>query len=231
LIAIICLGYLSSPPHVASSVPPDSVARCAPCHHRPGNDQVGEWLASPYSEVVGGRGCSDCHGPCRNETGAGATRNRGAAVADPSRPEVPATLSVTAVCSADGIEAEVVVSNLGSGHDLPTGPDGRTLVLEVTAEGRDRSLLPCRARPLSPGSSRRIFVQHPPAGTSATQRSRLAPFETDVSRHRFSSPGREPARVNARLVLVQAGAAPREIASAASVCRPATDDSERNRDR
>jgi hypothetical protein len=41
---------------------PDSVRPCMPCHYRAGSDQVGEWLASPYSEKVGGRGCVDCHG-------------------------------------------------------------------------------------------------------------------------------------------------------------------------
>ena len=41
---------------------PDSVRPCTPCHNRAGSDQVGEWLASPYSEKIGGRGCTDCHG-------------------------------------------------------------------------------------------------------------------------------------------------------------------------
>ena len=48
-----------------------------------------------------------------------------------SDPGAAVRLAVTALCSGDGIDAEVVVANLGAGHDLPTGPVGRALVLEV----------------------------------------------------------------------------------------------------
>jgi hypothetical protein len=226
LLLCPCLGTVS-----LNSLP-DSVRPCLPCHNREESDQVREWLASPYSQAKGGRTCPDCHGPrC---SGNGDPRSRsGTIAAPPRRPATSERLKVTAVCSSSGVDAEVVVTNLGSGHDLPTGPPARTLVMEVTAQTQDGLPLPPRARSglpvLAVGSTatpRRIFVKDPAGRSPETYRSRLAPFETDVSRYRFVSPGRGPARVKARLVLYPVTGIPLEIASAESVCSPSSEKAE-----
>ena len=224
--------YLLLGPGLATvSLPslPDSVLPCVPCHNRKDSDQVREWLASPYSQTEGGRGCPDCHAPrCSGNGDAGA--RKGTVTAPLRSPATAERLTVTAVCSSNGVDAEVVVTNLGSGHDLPTGPAGRTLVLEVTARTHDGLPLILRARSglpvLAVGSTvtpRRIFVKDPAGRSSETYRSRLAPFETDVSRYRFVSPGRGSARVTARLVLFPVAGTPLEIASAESVCNPSSE--------
>jgi len=188
LVLLLCL----SPGAVdLSSGPPDSVAPCVPCHSRPGNDQVGEWLASPYSQAEGGRGCVDCHGSrCSGSRGGEAT-SAGTA----------GRLTVTAVCSEDAVEAEVVVANLGAGHDLPSASPDRILLLEVSARREDG-----------------LSLSNLGAQRSRIQLTRLAPFETDVSRHRFVSAGRHSAHITARLVLSRSGILS-EIASTTTRCR------------
>ena len=179
------------------SPPPDSVAPCAPCHNRPGDDPVGEWLASPYSQPNGGRQCVDCHGQrCRHSAGGDARDDRTTRLARQS-PGSAVRLTVTALCSGDGIEAEVVVANLGAGHDLPTGPPERALVLEVAARSPDGLPLP----------------------GAGSHRLRLAPFETDVSRYRFTPSAREPVQVTARLTLTPASGTRLEIARDTAACR------------
>ena len=89
------------------------------------------------------------------------------------------------------------MANLGAGHDLPTGPPERALVLEVAARSLD-------GLPLLGSESHRL---------------RLAPFETDVSRYRFVSSAGGPVHVTARLLLTPASGSAVEIATNTSECR------------
>jgi hypothetical protein len=188
LVLLLCL----SPGAVdLTSEPPASVAPCVPCHSRPGSDQVGEWLASPYSQAEGGRGCVGCHG------------SRCSGIRDRKAPSAgaPGRLTVTAVCSGEAVEAEVVLANLGAGHDLPSASPHRTLLLEVSARREDG-----------------LSLSNLGAQRSRIQLSRLAPFATDVSRHRFVSAGRHAAHITARLLLSRSGILS-EIDSTTTRCR------------
>ncbi len=212
LVLVLCLIPAAVDPF---PTPPDSVVPCVPCHSQQGNQQVGEWLASPYSQTEGGRGCIDCHGRRCAGTHDGNARNGRPAATAPRGPAAAARLTVTAVCTSDGVEVEVVVANLGTGHDLPTGSPERILVLEVSARREDG--VPLAQRPA--GAPGRIFVKHLPTGNSEAYRLRLAPFETDVSRYRFVSAGRHSARVTARLALSPASGNSYEIARTTTMCR------------
>jgi hypothetical protein len=208
----------------ASSLP-DSVLSCVPCHQQGDRNQVDEWLASPYSEREGGRGCIDCHSKRCPAAGGTDSVEEQVSGTDLQGLREAVRLSVTTVCSIDAVEAEVVVSNIGVGHLLPTGSSERTLILEVAAHDHNGAPLPLRAGsryPLdtsAPGTvGSRRFVADPPPGDAAVFRPRLAPFATDVSRFRFGLPASGPAYVSTRLVLVQTTGPPLEIASTASVC-------------
>ena len=108
LFLAILAGWINEHQQAAIEYRDCRPARCrawfpVPCHNRGVSNQVAEWLASPYSEARGGRGCTDCH---------------------------------DRYCSGNGEDpenaVEVAISNVGVGHDLPTGPSERTLVLEVS---------------------------------------------------------------------------------------------------
>jgi hypothetical protein len=196
----IALWLLSAPGPAAPL--PDSVISCVPCHDRSSRDPVAEWLASPYSEAEGGRGCTDCH--VRLCAGNG-QKSAGGTVTPERFPGEVVRLALNATCTGDAVDTEVAVSNLGVGHRLPTGVGLRTLVLEVVARDGNDLLLPLRSGQVN---------------GSMTARPRLLPFATDVTRYRFASPQNGPARVSARLVLKSATAAPMEIARTSAVCRP-----------
>jgi hypothetical protein len=167
---------------------PDSVLPCVPCHNKAGSNQFGEWLASPYSEKIGGRGCVDCHGgDCPG--------HRAATDLESLRKAV--RLSITASCSGGAVNIEVAVSNVGVGHLLPSGSVDRDLVLEVNVSDGNKSSLPWRA------GSRHL---------------QLPPFATDTSRYRFVSPHSVPVHVSARLVLKPSNAPSLEIVETATVC-------------
>ncbi|MGD8374885.1 MAG: hypothetical protein PVF68_01990 [Acidobacteriota bacterium] len=208
IVSVVSLGAVLTPP-------PEPVRSCAPCHHRAGNDPVGEWLASPYSQIEGGRGCADCHGEKCSGNGEGARPFPRARV-----PGAAAHLTLSAACSKGRVEAEAVVTNLGAGHDLPTGPVDRSLVLQVTAHDREGVPLSTEnSAPAAGPAARRVFA----GGTGcegARSRGRLAPFETDVSRYSFLHRGAGPVRVRARLFLTPRAGPCREIAGATSVCNP-----------
>lgn len=220
---LFCLLFLGPGSAVAQSPPvPESVVRCLPCHHGEYSDQVGEWLASPYSEREGGRGCLHCHAPrCR---GMGES-DREVAGSSSQRPRVAVRLTITAVCIGDAVEAEVAVTNVGVGHFFPSGPNRRTLVLEVVARDREGKQLPSLARPVEPVErladrdiTQRVFVRDAPRGDDSTPRGRLAPFATDVSRFRFAAPEEGPAQVSAHLALLSPPDLPSEIANTTSRC-------------
>lgn len=172
----------------ASSRLPDSVRPCAPCHSRAGSDQIGQWLASPYSEKIGGRGCIDCHGwECPD----------GRDSADLPSLRKAVRLSITVSCSGEAVNIEVAVANVGVGHVLPSGPGGRILMLDVTATDGGSSSPPWRI------GSRHL---------------QLPPFSTDISRYRLVSPRGGPVHVSARLVLVSSNSRLMEIAETAADC-------------
>ena len=206
---------------------PESVLACVPCHNTGDSDQVGEWLASPYSAQQAGLGCAGCH----HQTCSG---NRASATSDHTRPAVAierlreaARLTVTAVRNGDAVVAEVAVANVGAGHLLPSGSADRILILAVTASDQAGGSLPQRSGPKVPTiagevaeTAGRIYLEDPRRGRRNGEQPRLAPFATDVSRYRFESPEAGPAQVSARLLLVQSNGAPLEMANTAVLCRP-----------
>lgn len=216
VVLFLCVGPGSSGADPSS--PPDSVLPCVPCHSSVDNDQVGEWLASPYNEPEGGRGCTDCHASRCSENGQGPSGSRS--------PNRAARLTVVTVCSPAAVEAEVAVSNVGAGHRMPTGPGERALILEVAAFDRDREPLPVWAERRLPatwtvaGFPSPVRVGDGPSDRYVTLEPRLPPFATHVSRYRFIPPASGPARVSARLVLATPNRPPLEIAGTVTECKP-----------
>jgi hypothetical protein len=182
----------------ADSFPlPGSVSSCLPCHDRGVGGQVGEWLASPYSEAEGGRGCTDCHGErCSGNGEAGASVDRSVG-ADLLRLREALLLRITAHCSGETVDVEVAVSNVGAGHMLPSPSGGRKMILEVAARDRLQAL------------------QSWPAGSSHLQ---LPPYATELSRYRFVSAHYGPVHVSARLMLEPTGLRQIEITNTSTVC-------------
>lgn len=214
----------SSPGGIGRPSLPGSVTSCVPCHDRGEREQVAEWLASPYSEMEGGRGCTDCHGwYC-----SGNEAPPDLAAAERPRSIEAARVAVRATCTDEAVTAEVAVSNIGAGHLLPTGSAKRTLILEVAAHDRNEAPLPLWNEPDQPGVKRAtagLSLRGPSNGTlpgaAVTVQPRLLPYATEVSRYRFVAPEAGPVRVTARLVLVPVTGSASEIASATTECRPA----------
>lgn len=205
---------------------PESVLACVPCHGTGGSDQVGEWLASPYSAEPGGLKCGGCHrSPCSGGKGIEKGFHESTAT-DVEHLRKAARVTVTAVPDGDFVTAEVVVANVGAGHLLPSGSADRILVLEVSASDQDGGALPLRSGPQIPavagevsGAAGRIYFEDPQGGDRDAVQTRLAPFATDVSHYRFGSPKAGPALVSARLLLVQSNGTPVEMANTAALCR------------
>jgi len=191
-VVALCLFSCAAPAGTGAPLP-RTVAPCLPCHHRTDRDQVAEWLASPYSEAEGGRGCTSCHGVICAGNDEGGER----ASARPPTWREAVGLSVSADCPGDTVEAEVAISNIGVGHLLPTGSGIRSLMLEVAVHDGNRT-------PTSMSSTR---VESP-----------LEPFATVVSRHRLVAPAEGTARVSARVFLVPANGPPAEIAGTETFC-------------
>lgn len=193
----VSLASLLAPPAARHLSLPDSVRPCLPCHNRDAGGQIGEWLASPYSETEGGRGCIDCHGrECSGNGGFPAHASHHEDVDMESLREA-LCLRVTASCSGEAVDVEVAVTNAGVGHLLPSVSGGRNLILEVAARDSQQELLPW------------------PAGSSHLQ---LAPFATAVSRYRFTSKREGMIHVSAQLVLEPEEGPPLDIAHATTVC-------------
>jgi len=207
----------------------ETATPCADCHHREGNDQVGEWLGSPYSQAEGGLGCIDCHGPrCSGMRRSGGVQDHRTGI--PARLARPAAdLMLSAICSADRVEAEIAVSNMAAGHDLPTGPPTRRLLLEVMAYGPDGRPLNPAGDPgdtglasLSVDSVARVSPGPGSFARFAAFRPRLSAFGTDVSRYHFDSSEGAGATVEARLLIVGDQGAGREIARSLTTCIPSS---------
>jgi hypothetical protein len=198
-----------------------------PCHNRQESNQVAEWLASPYSESAGGLGCTGCHaGRCSGQTSARDLPEAPTTV-EALRPVEAARVTIRAICSDDGVHAEVAVSNVGVGHLLPSASRERTLLLEVTAQDQNQEPLPEWDRDRTAGAGwamagamTRLSAEQALPGSSVTIQQRLLPFATDVSRHRFAAPESGPVWVSARLVLMSDGGSPLEIATRSTMCQP-----------
>ena len=182
---------------------PESVIRCVPCHRTDEMDQVGEWLASPYSASRGGLGCVDCHATLCSGVEGGEAFARSIPAENARNLRRAIRLSVTSAQSSDSVEAEVAVTNGGAGHFLPMAATGESFVLDVTAWGRDAGPLPLES-------------ETPPRAF------RLAPFATDVSSYRFAAPEEWPVQVTARLLLVTKHGNPVELANTTTVCGSST---------
>jgi hypothetical protein len=228
-VLLLLAGFSSGDAGPASL--PDSVTPCLPCHNQGNSDQVVEWLASPYSEREGGRGCTDCHGRSCSGNEVPRALDDGLDGPESPRPIEAARLIVRAVCSDADVTAEVAVSNVGVGHLLPTGSAKRTLLVEVAAHDRNQAPLPPWNHPKPPavnqaevGLRGRGLANGTLPGATVTVQPRMLPFATDVIRHRFVAPESGPVRVTARLLLVPVTGVPSEIARSASVCGPPGDE-------
>ncbi len=123
---------------------------CAGCHEFNGPRGVvvlgtySEWKSSPYPQE--GKQCQDCHMPV---TGAAVVRRE--VQAKTSRANLhdlqgghseeqvrkAADVEILAVNrNGDHLDVEVAVTNVGSGHMIPTGIPSRTLVLEIVASDK-----------------------------------------------------------------------------------------------
>jgi hypothetical protein len=135
-------------------------------------------------------------------------------------------LTVIVVCRGDSLEAEVAVANVGVGHDLPTGPADRILLLEVVARGPNDNPLVLESGPRLPprvpgtaAAAGKIFARDSRASISPDPGKPLAPFATDVSHYRFAAPHIGPTQVTARLLLGQTEGELNEIANTVTLCR------------
>jgi hypothetical protein len=151
------LALRINPAEHESKMQPDVIAQaqlCGACHNlhlpngMPLENTYDEWLASPYPAQ--GVTCQQCHMP--PVPARRADSNLPAAVAShgglPGRPsslpdvaanpellQQAATLDLTWQITAGVIQAAVVLTNTGAGHQLPTGAsDLRQMWLEVTLE-------------------------------------------------------------------------------------------------
>jgi hypothetical protein len=202
-VAIVLIGAAPGATFPVSL--PPAVAECVPCHDGGAMDQVGEWLASPYSAAEGGLGCADCHATRCSGAEGDEFVDRSIRAENLGNLRRAIRLSVTATRSGDSIEAEVAVTNVGAGHYLPTLGAGRSLLLEVVAGDRDGATL---RPPIDPRST-----------SSPPRAIRLAPFETLVRQYRFVAPEDGPVPVTARCLLVSAEGGALEIANTATLCR------------
>ncbi len=135
-------------------------AFCAPCHFGVFWDTTvynsfGEWLASPYSELLTGKTCQDCHMPqlgatrfVKEEAG-GLLRDperifshRMPGASDPALLQDAVELQVSASWGDAGLLVEVRVFNDNTGHKIPTDSPLRQMLLVVEAFDANGETLP-----------------------------------------------------------------------------------------
>ena len=134
------------------------------------------------------------------------------------------TMTATARLQGGGVVVDVSITNDKTGHHVPTGVPLRHMILTVRATDVDGNPLPHHDGPVLPdwtgdyaGQPGRYYAKilrdewtgEMPTGAywrdiSLVEDTRLATFETDVSRYSFSVPDGGPVTVEVRLVFRRA---------------------------
>jgi len=205
----------NSPAHdVAYSELHASADICGGCHNfvSPAGAAVlttyDEWRAGPYAAQ--GIPCQSCHmavSPGRvAEVPSSTSRefNLHRLIRDTDQLRGALTVQITqATRNGDGLDIEVAIENVGSGHKVPTGMPTREVVLTVTAEGGTRSQSAERRYGKvvadSDGKLLDSDVDVLLRGATVMNDTRIAPREKRVERFRFTSFGSEPVTLNAVL--------------------------------
>jgi hypothetical protein len=124
---------------------------CAPCHFGqfwgiPIYNSYGEWRNSPYSDMMNGKTCQDCHMPHRGAKRA-ALASKGAperdsntvfshlmpGASDTRLLQNTARVALRAVRDGRLLKVNVTVLNEKAGHHIPTDHPSRNILLVVTA--------------------------------------------------------------------------------------------------
>jgi len=191
---------------------------CAPCHqyrNAAGLDLLTtfqEWRASRYGRQK--RHCQSCH---MNRVAGDVVDPRIQAVAGAqiNLHEMPGSRSVNqlnqavrtvlaARRSADSVEVEIELANVGAGHSMPTGSPMRELILEVIADarqGQDFTETRRYRRVVADREGNPVELEHEAFFRAATvvSDSRLAAEERRTERFRFPVPAGIPVEITARL--------------------------------
>lgn len=188
---------------------------CSGCHNYVNPAGAGilttyqEWLDGPYPAE--GTQCQDCHMALAQ----GAPVNRDVKKSNPEyhlhslihdRDQLRSALAVEIldlVRSADGVQVDVSVENVGSGHMVPTGVPTREIVLSVTAAAGSRTQTQERrfrkivgdagGAPLETDYEAMLF------GTQILNDTRIAPREKRIERMSFRMPSNAPVKVTATI--------------------------------
>ncbi|MGD8329475.1 MAG: multiheme c-type cytochrome [Acidobacteriota bacterium] len=205
----------SSPAHqVAYSELHATADLCGGCHNfvSPAGAAVlttyEEWRAGPYGAQ--GIPCQSCHmavSPGRvAEVPSSTSRqfNLHRLIRDTDQLRSALTVEITrALRNGDGLDVEVAIENVGSGHKVPTGMPTREVVLTVTAQGGSRSQTGERRYGKvvadSDGNLLKTDVDVLLRGATVMNDTRIAPGERRVERLRFTAFGPEPVTLNAAL--------------------------------
>lgn len=200
------IKHAASPAHeVSFSALHGTAEFCSGCHNyvNPGGARIlttyEEWKNGPYATE--GTPCQSCH----MSLTLGPPVNRDVKASDPEfhlhslihdREQLRSALKVEIVDTVrrdDGVDVQVAVENVGSGHMVPTGVPTREIVLSVTAESGSRSQTQqrryrkivgnARGAPLETDYEAMLF------GTQVLNDTRIAPRERRVEHmfFRFSS--------------------------------------------
>ena len=219
-------------------------AYCASCHQAefwgvPIYNSYGEWLSSSYADPDSGnfQTCQDCHMPplgmtqfARSEVG-GLQRDpelifshRMPGAADQKLLENTAELEISAFQDGDVLVLDVVVSNTGAGHHMPTDSPLRQIYLVVEARDQDDQPLALLEGPQLPDWAgylsghpgvyfakilRQLWTEIEPTGaywtqTQITEDTRLAAQEESRSQYRFSITGVDQINLQSSLVFRRA---------------------------
>lgn len=241
---VLFLGSLDDVTRRVSNLPLERQSQfCAPCHQfsfwgTPIYQSFQEWTESPYPAL--GIECQTCHMPRETvpyfvypEIAGSLTRDPSTlashldlGVKDVEFMRQAVAMTVTAQVSDTQVWADVTITNVFAGHDVPTDYPGRNMILVVTATDSAGAVLPLVSGPTVPewggmGSAANDYAGRPGKGFAKVLRdaltgewpvvsywkqafiqsdNRIAAGETDVSRYVFDvSTGVEGVRVEATL--------------------------------
>lgn len=188
---------------------------CSGCHNyvTPAGARVlttyEEWKNGPYAAE--GTQCQNCH----MSLALGAPVNRDVKESDPEfhlhslihdREQLRSALQVEIVDTTrrqDGVEVQVAVENVGSGHMVPTGVPTREIVLTVTASAGSRTQTQerrfrkvvgnARGTPLESDYEAMLY------GAQVLNDTRIAPRERRIERMFFRMPSNAAVKVTATI--------------------------------